>query len=77
MAAKALEVRHPAFHGLINAQCAVTGSAAVPQLSGDLKVSRGSVIASGTFPQARFSPATMPLSQYEPLCFLLFLPCPC
>ena len=51
MAAKSLEIKHPAFHGLIDAQCAVSGCAPAATLSGDLRVSRGSVIASGTFPQ--------------------------
>ena len=56
MAAKSLEIKHPAFHGLIDAQCAATGSVPAAALSGDLRVSRGSVIASGTFSQVLFLP---------------------
>lgn len=49
MSAQAIEVKHPALLGSVDASVAATGSAAAPALAGELRISRGAIIASGTF----------------------------
>lgn len=57
VSAQAIEVKHPALLGSVDASVAATGSAAAPALSGELRVSRGAIIASGTFaPTAAAAP---------------------
>ena len=47
-----LDVRHPALHGQIDTKVAVGGALDTPTLSGDLRISRGSLIASSQSAQS-------------------------